>query len=54
MSLVDTKFTKSGNILKFASESERQMAASKINNELKDLELKFTKKLSENNDLQCV
>ena len=53
--LVDTKFTKSGNIvLNFANESERQMAATKINNELKDLELKFAMKLSENHDLQCV
>lgn len=44
--VVDTRFTSGGNVvMNFASESERQAAANKISNGLKNLEMNFTKKL---------
>ena len=44
--VVDTRFTSGGNaVMKFASESEHQVAASKISNGLKNFEMNFTKKL---------
>ena len=45
--VVDTKFTNNGNIvMNFASETERRVAADKITAEMKDTEMKLTRKLS--------